>query len=148
MKSPIATHTQKWLCVEDNITFQCLIRSILADQSVKLEFVTHGSDAIDAFSANDYTAILIDLTLPDMSGLKLIEELSHIERSHSLNHTPMIMLCGQASPKLEADIYRAGADGLIEKSITTTQLWPSMSAINSQNQSHLTKNSANNLRLH
>lgn len=84
----------------------------------RLEVFRDGGKALDFFQhygENDrFTAslVLLDLRLPDIHGLDLLRE---IKRQESTRALPVVVVTGTASPKMIDDVYRLGANSVIEK---------------------------------
>ncbi len=57
-----------------------------------------------------YDLILLDLQMPEMSGLEVLQELGEIRRSQ-----PVLILVISADPRQRDVALAAGADGFIEK---------------------------------
>lgn len=65
----------KVLVVEDNELNQAYISSLLTDFKIDFEIVTNGADAIDRALSGDFKVILMDVNLPKISGLEVVQTL-------------------------------------------------------------------------
>lgn len=60
------------LVVEDGAVERAEIMRLLAQAQISAEEATTGAGAIDALAARRYDCLILDLTLPDMSGLEVL----------------------------------------------------------------------------
>lgn len=59
----------KILLVEDEVNFQYLHKAALKKMGYDLDLAEDGEQAINLFQKNTYNLILLDIGLPDMSGI-------------------------------------------------------------------------------
>jgi CheY-like chemotaxis protein len=77
-----------------------------------------GAEALKMVAAQNYDLILLDLLLPDMDGVDVLE---HIKQKNSL--TPVIIVTGvTAEPEILAECTRKGAFGFVNKDSTVDHL--------------------------
>jgi HAMP domain-containing protein/signal transduction histidine kinase/DNA-binding response OmpR family regulator len=98
----ITTATKRLLVVEDNDIERQAIVELLGDDDIELVAVGNGSDALEALAAREFHCVVLDLSLPDMSGFDLLE------RMHSRPETaeiPVVIFTGKdLDPKDEAHL--------------------------------------------
>lgn len=105
--------TIRVLLVEDNPGDARLIREILArarNAQFELERVERLSDALERLNAGGIQAILLDLTLPDSSGLNTFLQV----RAHA-PHIPTTVLSGFADEAVAIRAVREGAQDYLVK---------------------------------
>ena len=73
--------------------------------------------AVAAFDAHEPSACVIDMQLPDGSGIELIREL----RSRS-PHVLLVLVTGYGSMQVGADAARAGADHVLPKPVSIAEI--------------------------
>jgi signal transduction histidine kinase/CheY-like chemotaxis protein/HAMP domain-containing protein len=66
---------RKLLIVEDNPAEQDEIRGLVGNEDVEISIAKDGRTALEMVASNEYDCVVIDLRLPDMTGLELINEL-------------------------------------------------------------------------
>jgi two-component system cell cycle sensor histidine kinase/response regulator CckA len=107
------------LLVEDDDAYAAMLQHELAAESgpsVTLERVRSLSDAILRFSAGAFDAVLLDLGLPDSSGL---ETFGRLQRA--AGDTPIVVLTASNDDGLAFAAVHAGAQDYLVKSATDAQ---------------------------
>jgi CheY-like chemotaxis protein len=115
------------LVVEDEKIDAVSIGRVLKQQfpHVALEIVTNGEQALDWVQRfrpdqdGNIFLVLMDLTIPRMSGLDLISEFKG--NSH-LRNVPVVILSGNNSPQAIQSAYASGASGYVVKPGTTAEM--------------------------
>jgi CheY-like chemotaxis protein len=113
--------SKRLVLVEDSPNDVKLISDVAQQicPACRLEVFHDGGNALEFFSrygeSERFTAslILLDLRLPDIHGLDLLREIKGHESTRTL---PVVVVTGTASPKMIDDVYRMGANSVIEKS--------------------------------
>ena len=81
--------------VEDNETNIEVMRGVLAQRSqIKLETSTLGLDGLSAVRINRPDLILLDMQLPDISGLELLH---HLKQDDAVAHIPVVVVSADAT---------------------------------------------------
>lgn len=118
-----STETIDVLLVEDNPGDAHLVRRTFEERGLpgELHVVTRGDEALDWLHGRDEYAdaprpdvVLLDLNLPSVDGLTVLEEVTDDER---LRRTPVVVFTGAQS---EADLRRAyerGANACLVKPV-------------------------------
>lgn len=109
----------KVLIVEDEINIIELLKFNLELRNYNVEYVEDGLEAFDLTQKTQYDFIFLDVMIPSMNGLKVLESI----RDGSINqHTPIMMLTAKSS---EEDIIlglELGADGYLAKPFSVNEL--------------------------
>jgi len=79
--------------------------------------VGSGAEALRKFLSDNYDLVLLDITLPDMSGLDLLQRLKR-ER----DRTPVLILTLHSEKQYAFHSLKAGADGYLSKLSTPEEL--------------------------
>jgi len=104
------------LIVEDDEDTAEVVATLLADAGFNAVAVDRGSMALNEINAALPDLVLLDLNLPDISG---IEILKHV-RSHSF--LPMIVLSGFGKDRDRVQALEAGADDYLAKPFSPEEL--------------------------
>lgn len=87
----------KILLAEDNIVNQKLAVRILEKFGHKVEIVSNGKLAVEAFEKNTYDLILMDVQMPIMGGFEATQKIRELEfKSATGSHVPIIALTAHA----------------------------------------------------
>lgn len=78
----------KILVAEDNLVNQKLVISLLSKMGYKVNAVLNGRDALEAVRNADYDIILMDIQMPEMTGL---EATVRIKKEISIERQPLII---------------------------------------------------------
>lgn len=96
------------LVVDDNISNLKLVRTLLREKGIKVRVATNGSMALDSAFANPPSLILLDISMPGMSGFDVCRKLKREEITRDI---PVIFL---SALKEEFDIVQGFACGGVD----------------------------------
>ena len=103
------------LCVEDYEPTRAVMSAALRDFSP--EFAANGHEALARMNADSFDAFILDLWLPDYSGIPLCREIRDIDP-----HVPIVFWTIAESQDLRGRALRAGASAYIHKSADYDEL--------------------------
>jgi len=110
---------EKILIVEDNPLNMRLIEMTLRPKGYRLLGATDGEKALDMAIRENPDLIIMDISLPKVSGLEVTKRLRQMP---AFNHIPIIAVTAHAMKGDEAEIIDAGCDAYLPKPINTRQL--------------------------
>ena len=105
------------LVVEDDPALGRLMRAIFESEGCRVLLATDGSSALRSAQSETPRAVLLDLGLPDMDGLRVLEGL---RRAHA--GLPVIILTGQTGVSTAVQAIQAGAFNYFTKPFDRAQL--------------------------
>jgi CheY-like chemotaxis protein len=111
------------LAAEDNPANRRVLAALLAASPVELVFAEDGAQALDAWRAEAFDLVLMDVNMPVLDGVAALARIRDLEASTARLHTPVWMLTANV---FDDDVarYRAdGADGVLRKPIDTVALF-------------------------
>lgn len=112
------------LLVEDDLSIgQSLLRA-LSDAGYSVEWVRDGTAGRAAIDAGDYTAVLLDLTLPGMSGLEVLKS-----ARTSGKEVPILILTARDDLDTRVQGLDLGADDYILKPFDVPELLARVRAV-------------------
>jgi CheY-like chemotaxis protein len=83
---------KKLLVVEDNLAEQLSIRELLGHDDIEVTAAATGAEAIKAASDHSFDCVVLDLSLPDMSGFDVLERFAD---DPSLSDLPVVVFTGK-----------------------------------------------------
>ena len=101
------------LLVEDDVLSLQLSKTLFAKRSLALDTASNGACALHKLKENKYTLIVMDINLPDCSGVHLVEKT--IGSGGPNTRTPFIMLSGNKSKSMVDEAIKTGATGYLLK---------------------------------
>ncbi|HWU03959.1 MAG TPA: response regulator transcription factor [Novosphingobium sp.] len=106
-----------YLVVEDDASLATVLCQGLASMGHTVDHAACGQSAIEACAQTDYDALVLDRTLPDMTGIEVIAGL------HSAGLAPpVLMLSAMASVEERVEGLQAGADDYLAKPVDLARL--------------------------
>ena len=108
--------TTRILVVEDDATVRNLVSTALDLNGYPHQTVDTGTAALTAMSEDLPDVILLDLGLPDMDGVDLIE------RVRSWSHVPIIVISARTADEDKIRALDAGADDYLSKPFSVGEL--------------------------
>jgi two-component system cell cycle response regulator DivK len=117
---------QKILVVEDNELNLKLFCDLLRAHSYAVEPVRDGREALERASVFSPDLIVMDIQMPHISGLELIERL---KSDGELRRTPIMAVTAYAAKGDEERIRSAGAEGYVSKPISVMKFVEAVRAL-------------------
>lgn len=105
----------KLLLVEDEPRIASFLIKGLCRHGYEVEHVETGADALTAWARERHAIVLLDLGLPDLDGLQVLENLRH-----SGSAVPVIVLTAHATERGRS--LELGADEFLLKPVPFAQL--------------------------
>ena len=107
----------KLLIVDDDKLTAQFIRLTLEEDGHEVDLATTGDEGLALARINPYDALILDLNLPDTTGLVITSVLRNEGRS-----TPILMLTASSSTESVVQGLDAGADDYLAKPFKTEEL--------------------------
>ncbi len=99
----------KILVVDDESSIRRTLKDILEFEKHEVDVASEGKTALELATDNQYDAILLDIKMPEMDGLEVLERLS------GMNDTPVIMISGHGTIETAVEAIKKGAYDFIVK---------------------------------
>ena len=109
--------TKHLLVVEDNELDSSQIAKMHQEDSVAVTIASTGKEAIDLVKNNEFDCIILDYTLPDISGTDLIHEVSRSKKKL----TPVIVYSAKDFNKIELNNVNQNASSLVVKGVNSIE---------------------------
>ncbi len=113
----------KILIVEDEISFSEAISFLLGKEGFKSEIAENGRVALELFKKNHYDLILLDLMIPEVSGIDVCRAI------RTTSPVPIIMLTAKDSEVDKVVGLELGADDYVTKPYSSRELVARIKAV-------------------
>jgi signal transduction histidine kinase/CheY-like chemotaxis protein/HAMP domain-containing protein len=118
LKTYAKPHTKRLLVVEDNDIERQGILELLAHDDVEITAVGTGGEALHMLFESTFDCCVIDLKLPDMSGLDLLERVQSEQR---LRDVPIVVFTGKALTPQEEERLKALSSSVVLKDVQSPE---------------------------
>lgn len=108
------------LLVEDQEISRKVVILILSDLNCEVTAARSGQEALELFNHNSYDIVLIDIGLPDISGLKVAEEIRNTKNAKA--NVPIAVISAYSSSKYIEKANLIGLNDFIIKPICKENL--------------------------
>jgi len=121
----------KALVAEDNLINQKLVMRLLAKNGYSAVVVENGKKAVDALEQQPFDFVLMDIQMPEMSGVEATVVIRNKERVTG-DHIPIIALTANAMKGDRERFLAAGMDEYVSKPINTKRLFEAIESVTEQ----------------
>ena len=105
----------KLLLVDDSPTYLALLASELEKEGYRIKTAASGAETLECVAAETFDGIVLDLVLPDMSGMDVCKRV--LESRGTLDDSVVILaLTATRAKERMTSVLAAGADDVVEKS--------------------------------
>jgi signal transduction histidine kinase/ActR/RegA family two-component response regulator len=125
--SPRATSQIRILAAEDNPANRNVLAALLVAAPVSLVFAEDGAQALDAWRAQPFDLILMDVNMPVLGGLEAVGEIRRTEPAGV--RMPIWMLTANVFDDDISRYLEGGADGVLRKPIDVAVLFTLLAEI-------------------
>lgn len=116
------TPAKKLLIVEDDQYLRELYIDILEDEGYDVDHAVDGEEAYEKIHAGGYDLVLLDIMLPKMDGLKILEKIKNETPSITPNKAIVVLSnLGQETAVFDA-VARGAAGYMIKSDFTPDQV--------------------------
>jgi cyclic di-GMP phosphodiesterase len=107
------------LIVDDQELNRSLFESFLREDGYTTRSVASGKAALQAVDAELPDLILLDLVMPGMSGIEVIQSLKSQERFRTI---PIVVVTGYSNSESRIEAFQAGAEDFLSKPVERSEL--------------------------
>lgn len=107
------------LLVDDHAIFRAALKQLLSEEltNASVEEAGDGAGAINMVRASNWDVVLLDIGLPDKSGIEVLKAIKHINEK-----IPVLMLSMYTEEQYALRAIRAGAAGYLTKEVSPDEL--------------------------
>lgn len=114
------------LLVEDDEEIGGLVKDYLEEQNYIVDWCLDGRDGLSQAKIYSYNCIILDIHLPSMSGMNLLQTIREIEQE---SVTPVIMLTARSQIYDKLEGFQYGADDYLTKPFHLQELKARIEAV-------------------
>lgn len=107
----VSSQVRHILLIEDDERQSKGIASLVAGEDVEIERVHSGEEALASLSTNVYDCVIMDLTLPQMSGFEILDKLSSL----NISVPPIVIYTAKDLTAREEEYLRKFSESIIIK---------------------------------
>ena len=107
----------KILLLEDDLLFGETLTDLLEEEEYEVTHVPNGQDALDATFSNKFDIYLLDINVPLIDGVTLLNELRLAD-----DNTPAIFLTSHKDKEMLTKSFQSGADDYLTKPFDNDEL--------------------------
>ena len=115
--------TAKILAAEDNATNQLILKSLLEPFGVDLTVVSNGLEAVEAVKTQTFDLVLMDIQMPEMSGVEATQAIRAFEAQTGRPALPILALSANVMRHQINEYLDAGMSGFVPKPIEAVKLF-------------------------
>ncbi len=108
------------LLVEDVLIVQKVHRMMLEKLDCRIDIASSGQQALALFRTNQYDAILLDIGLPDISGIDVATQVRDSKKANA--NIPIIALTADATDEIQNECLTVGINVVATKPINIQHL--------------------------
>ena len=105
------------LLVDDSLALTRVYKEYLKPMSVSVSSVIEGGQGLEQIEETDPDVVLLDLNLPDMNGLELLEKLSGLPQ-----YPTVVVITALGTVDTAVEAMRAGAFDFLQKPFDAERL--------------------------
>jgi CheY-like chemotaxis protein/anti-sigma regulatory factor (Ser/Thr protein kinase) len=110
------------LLADDHANNRAVIELILGSVGVQMVSVENGAEAVEAYKAQPFDVVLMDLQMPVMDGITAIREIRAHEANLNSVRTPIVVVSANVQSEHMRRSAEAGADAHLAKPILAPTL--------------------------
>ena len=117
------------MIADDDSAILALLSYTFESDGFKVSLVKNGQEALDLSTKQNFDVILLDMMMPELSGLAVTEAL----RQHA-NYTPIIILTAREDDDLKITGINSGVDDYLDKTTPQREIVARANALIRRNQ--------------
>ncbi|HWC73256.1 MAG TPA: response regulator, partial [Gemmatimonadales bacterium] len=118
LKTYAQPHTKKLLVVEDNAVERQAIVELLRHDDIEITTVGTGGEALHMLFESAFDCCVVDLRLPDMSGLDLLDR---VQTEQKLRDVPIVVFTGKTLTPEEEEKLRSLSSSVVLKDVKSPE---------------------------
>lgn len=101
------------LIIDDNEQITKMISTFLSLNNHKCTIANHSQDGLEFLIRNDYDAVILDLTMPDMDGYDILEKI----KESDIRYKVIVLTASNVSQENTKKIKQVGTRIILQKPV-------------------------------
>lgn len=114
--------TQSILVVDDDELVRITIEAMLTREGYAVVSCVSGAEAQVAVKKQEFDLVIMDIQMPDQSGLDAVKEMRQFEQANGRKKSSVLFLTGFSDANTGQQAKECGGDGLIVKPFEIAEL--------------------------
>lgn len=110
--------TKKILIVDDEEGYRKVLTNSLIDLGFEAKAVNNGFDALEEIKRQNYPIILLDVKMPGMDGIELLDQMQEMRSSQP----HIVVITAYTDEDVVKEVIRKGAKRVITKPFSTNDI--------------------------
>jgi len=110
VEEPIAAGRGRILVIDDEADIRESLQTLLEMESYQVELASNGAEGLAKLEASAYDLVLLDLMMPDRSGMEVLADIRQRDRE-----TPVVMITAYGSVEVAVKALKTGATDYFSK---------------------------------
>jgi CheY-like chemotaxis protein len=106
-----------------------ILSAMMGQLGISSRMVDGGIQALDAFEREKFDAVVLDISMPDIDGISVLNEIRARERARGKGHVPVIAFTANAMAHQIESYLRAGFDDCLTKPLQLERLRTALGAL-------------------
>src|SRR5579863_5583306 len=109
-EGPVSPPPKRILVIDDEADIRESLDALLTDAGYSVELAESGTEGLQKAEAGNYDLVLLDLMMPDRSGMDVLKEIRERDRE-----TPIFMITAYGSVEVAVNALKTGANDYFSK---------------------------------
>jgi CheY-like chemotaxis protein len=119
---PVQAGAKKVLLVEDTPINQTLQSILLNRLGYEVVLAGNGVEGVAAFEMGRFDLILMDIQMPELTGIEATQQIRELEQVRNMRRTPIIAVTANALKGDRERYFESGMDGYVSKPLSMDSL--------------------------
>lgn len=116
------------LAADDNRTNRMILSAMMGQLGIAPRMAEGGAQALEAFEREPFDAIILDISMPDIDGITVLNEIRARERARGRGRVPVLAFTANAMAHQIESYLRAGFDDCLTKPLQLERLRQALGA--------------------
>ena len=117
------------LAADDNRTNRMILSAMMGQLGISPRMVEGGEQALEAFGQEEFDAIILDISMPDIDGITVLQEIRAREGERTSDPVPVLAFTANAMAHQVESYMLAGFDDCLTKPLQLDRLRSALGAL-------------------